>query len=586
VTRKPTYEALEKKISAIEKELSQCRQSEKSLGESKEMLENIIDGVSTLITYVDRDERYRFVNRAYAEWYGLSREELIGKRVADILNPDVYERVSSNTKKALSGQSVSYENRAIDKDGNERYVSVSYEPHFRGAEVTGFFTSIANITERKHIEEKYRFLAENMNDILWIMDMSLRTVYVTPSIEAVLGFTQEERLRQNVQEQLTPGSLSIALDALAREQALENQGQSDPNRKVTMILEFYHKDGSTRWLETIISGIRDDQGVLINLYGLSRNVTERIKTEEKLRESEERYRRVSSVISDIVYSCKTDEEGSFCIDWMTGAAERISGYSIEEIKLQKCWHFLVVEEDLPLFEEKVTGLIPGTQASCELRIRRKDGETAWVASYTECAAKPENPGCRYLYGGLIDINERKQAQQSLQESERTYRELSIIDSLTQLYNSRHFYHQIIMEISRADRYGQPLTLLFLDLDDFKRFNDTYGHIRGDKVLSRLGQVIKKQLRQTDSAYRYGGEEFIMILPMTTTANGIIIAERIRSEFKKENFSTVLDKTINMTVSIGIAQYRPGEDMKDLINRVDQRMYRAKKDGKDRFCSES
>jgi diguanylate cyclase (GGDEF)-like protein/PAS domain S-box-containing protein len=586
VTRKPTYEALEKKIRAIEKELSQCKLSLKSLSESKETLENIMDGVSTLITYVDRDERYRFVNRAYADWYGLSQEELIGKLVPDILNPDVYERVSSNTKKALSGQSVTYENKVIDKDGKQRYVSVRYEPHFSGAEIKGFFTSITDITERKRIEEKYRFLAENMNDILWILDMNLRTIYVTPSIETLLGFTQEERLLQNVQEQLTPGSLSIALEALASEEALEKQSPSDPDKKMTFILEHYHKDGSTRWLETIVSGIRDDQGVLINLYGLSRDVTVRIKMEEKLRESEERYRRVSSIISDVVYSCKTNEDGIFYIDWMTGAAQRISGYTISEIKDQKCWHFLVVDEDLPLFKEKVTGLTPGSHGRCELRIRRKDGEEGWLASYAECFARPENPECLYLYGGLMDITERKAAQQSLQESERTYRELSIIDSLTQLYNSRHFYNQIDMEISRADRYGQPLTMLFLDLDDFKRFNDAYGHIRGDKVLSRLGQVIKKQLRQTDSAYRYGGEEFIMILPMTTTANGTIIAERIISEFKKENFSTVPDKSIHMTVSIGIAQYRPGENMKELINRVDQRMYQAKNNGKDRFCSES
>lgn len=457
--RKPTHEALRKKIMAIEKQLSECRQSEKLLSENKQMLESVLDGVSALITYMDRDEKYRFVNRAYADWYGLSREEMIGKRVSEILSPDVYQRVSSNTKKALSGQSVAYENTVIDKNGTKRHVNVNYEPHYRDTEVKGFFVSIADITKRKDIEKK-------------------------------------------------------------------------------------------------------------------------------LSESEELYKRISSIISDVIYSCKTDADGIYSIDWMAGAAEQISGYTIEEIKEQKCWRFLVIEKDLPLFEERVIGLAPGTHASCELRIRCKNGETAWVASSVECIEKPENPGCSYLYGSLIDITERKREQELLLESERTYRELSITDSLTQLYNSRHFYTQITMEISRADRYGQPLTLLFLDIDDFKQFNDAYGHVKGDKVLSRLGQVIKRQLRQADSAYRYGGEEFIMILPMTTTANGVIIAERIISEFKKENFSTMPDEVIHTTVSIGIAQYRPGEDIKELINRVDQRMYQAKKAGKDRFCSES
>jgi diguanylate cyclase (GGDEF)-like protein len=190
-----------------------------------------------------------------------------------------------------------------------------------------------------------------------------------------------------------------------------------------------------------------------------------------------------------------------------------------------------------------------------------------------------------LAGYTIDITDRKRMEEALRESEKRYRELSIVDDLTQLYNSRHFHHQLKMEMDRADRYGQPLTLLLLDLDDFKQFNDAYGHIEGDQVLFRLGQVVKRCLRQTDSAYRYGGEEFTILLPMTTTEEGAVTAERIRAEFKKENFSPDPGKEVNMTVSIGVAQYRQQEDMKAFVHRVDQLMYQGKKNGKDRICSE-
>ncbi|HOG08055.1 MAG: PAS domain S-box protein [Syntrophales bacterium] len=132
-------------------------------------------------------------------------------------------------------------------------------------------------------ERRYRFLAERINDILWIMDLDLRTVYVTPSVQTVLGFTPEERLRQNVEEQLAPDSLSTALETLSREIAFEKQHGADPDRSVTLTLEFYHRDGSTRWLETIISGIRDDRGVLTRLYGVSRDVTRRRAAEEALK---------------------------------------------------------------------------------------------------------------------------------------------------------------------------------------------------------------------------------------------------------------------------------------------------------------
>ncbi len=183
-------------------------------------------------------------------------------------------------------------------------------------------------------------------------------------------------------------------------------------------------------------------------------------------------------------------------------------------------------------------------------------------------------------------SEREQAEEALRESEERYRELSTVDDLTQLFNSRQFYIQLKIELDRSNRYDHPLTLLLLDLDDFKAFNDTFGHIEGDQVLWRLGQVVKRCLRQTDTAYRYGGDEFTIILPMTTSAEGIVTAERIRMELKKENFSPTPGRELSLKVSIGLAQYQQQEDIKVFVNRVDQLMYQGKKDGKDRVCFQS
>ncbi len=106
-------------------------------------------------------------------------------------------------------------------------------------------------------------------------------------------------------------------------------------------------------------------------------------------------------------------------------------------------------------------------------------------------------------------------------------QLAITDSLTQLYNSRHFYDQLKMEIERANRYGHSLALLLLDIDFFKNYNDTYGHLEGDKVLSTVGQMIKTCLRTMDTAYRYGGEEFTVILPYTDGDEAKTVADRIQ-----------------------------------------------------------
>ena len=160
-------------------------------------------------------------------------------------------------------------------------------------------------------------------------------------------------------------------------------------------------------------------------------------------------------------------------------------------------------------------------------------------------------------------------------------ELSITDGLTKLYNSRHFYAQLKAETERARRYDHPLSLLMLDIDNFKNFNDTFGHLEGDRVLMKLGQVITRCLRKTDSGYRYGGEEFTLILPETKGEAAIALAERIREEFEAEVFTPGHEKKINKTISVGVTEYIQEEALSDFLRRVDEGMYTAKKQGKNR-----
>ena len=249
-----------------------------------------------------------------------------------------------------------------------------------------------------------------------------------------------------------------------------------------------------------------------------------------------------------------------------------------------------IVEDLVHTEDKAEFARRNEEANAELIPFQWEGrlnigeEIIWV--HFESLPRPLANGDILWTGILYDISDRKRVDEALRESENRYRELSIHDNLTQLYNSRHFYHQLKMEGDRVNRYEQPLTLMLIDLDDFKAFNDAYGHVEGDQILHRFGQIFKRCLRQTDSAYRYGGEEFVITMPMTTSEEGVVTAERIRTECKKENLSPVSGKDVHLTVSIGLSQYKPKEDIKAFVHRVDQLMYQAKKDGKDRVCSES
>jgi len=169
------------------------------------------------------------------------------------------------------------------------------------------------------------------------------------------------------------------------------------------------------------------------------------------------------------------------------------------------------------------------------------------------------------------INERDRMIENL-------RKLSIKDPLTDLYNSRYFYEQLEKEITRSDRYFHPLSLIFIDIDHFKSINDSYGHMVGDKALLMIAKKMKTSLRSLDTAYRFAGDEFTIILPETAADQAEVVADRIRSEMENERL-VILEKQISkITLSIGIAEYLRNEEMKQFIHRADVTMYQAKKSG--------
>ena len=159
--------------------------------------------------------------------------------------------------------------------------------------------------------------------------------------------------------------------------------------------------------------------------------------------------------------------------------------------------------------------------------------------------------------------------------------LATTDGLTKLYNSRSFYSQLELEVDRYNRYKHPLSLLLLDIDHFKEYNDTFGHLEGDKVLVRFSQLIKTCLRTNDSAYRYGGEEFTVILPETGAAKAKNVAQRIRAALEAETFRPLPGQNVTITISIGVTEYYPKEELSTFIQRADKAMYCSKQSGRNR-----
>jgi len=171
----------------------------------------------------------------------------------------------------------------------------------------------------------------------------------------------------------------------------------------------------------------------------------------------------------------------------------------------------------------------------------------------------------------------QQAKADKKELER----LANFDSLTGLYNRQAILGKLCELINHAKRYKEDFSLSMLDIDHFKRVNDRYGHLTGDEVLEKIATLIRRNIRDTDVAGRYGGEEFIIILPQADLSSALVLAERIRGIIESAEMKDSAGNVFAITVSLGLSSWEPGEDDHSLISRTDEALYKAKENGRNR-----
>ncbi len=294
-------------------------------------------------------------------------------------------------------------------------------------------------------------------------------------------------------------------------------------------------------------------------------------------EAEQRYLTLLESSVDGIISYDLQENAQYINPSFT----RIFGLTLDDIK-EKQVPFLPDSDRGKTTEiiKKVVG--EGTSImGYETKGCTKDGEMIDIiisaSRYNDHMGAPAG-----LIAILRNITERKDAERALVESEKRYRRLSITDGLTKLYNSRHFFDELKKELKRTDRHHNPLSLILLDIDDFKVFNDRYGHLEGDKVLSQMGEIISRNIRQVDSGYRYGGEEFAVLLRETKLETIFSVAERIRQTFGNVTFNVGNGNTANSKVSLGGTQYIVKEGLKSFVKRADTALYQAKNQGKNQI----
>ncbi|KAA0874166.1 GGDEF domain-containing protein [Nitrincola tapanii] len=318
-----------------------------------------------------------------------------------------------------------------------------------------------------------------------------------------------------------------------------------------------------------LNWLQSPQG--IRGIGCLRNIQQEIQVHQ---EAEQVGKRMSSLLETtpaLIY-VQSYEQGALSLSYCNAGSDHLLGWS-EEAFCQQGLLALLHPEDRDLYAQRNQQLFQNGQASSQLRLRDAEGEWHHLLDEARLVRDPLGVPVEVVAIAL-DVTDLQQAQASA----RHYHELSIRDPLTGVNNPRFLQQQLQVELARAQRSGEVFSLCLLDLDKFKSVNDTYGHLIGDEVLVGFARIILESLRIQDLAFRYGGEEFVLLLPNTELQDACLVAERLRETLEETAVSSSLPD-LRVTVSIGVSEFRMQDTALTLMERADQALYAAKESGR-------
>lgn len=461
MSKKPSYEELEQRIRELEEKISPTH-IDVALRESRELFEKIFLSQRDAIFILNADIPPVIIdcNPAAERIFGYARQEMQGRATEFLhVNRATLEEFQKQLYTSIAKQGFFHLNDFMMKRKDETLfpsehtvVPLNYEK----AERTGWVSAVQDITGRKQMqdalresEERYRLLAENVSDVIWIRDMNLQLTYISPSVEKLTGYSVQEAMALTLQQSYTPDSITTALKVFGEELSREKGEQGDPSRVRTIEMEGFRKDGSRTWTEAKMSFLRDSTGHLAGVLGVSRDITDRKRAEQALRENEERYRQLFNHAPAGIYEVDFMKQKFVAVN---DVMCEYTGYTREEFLSMNPGDILS-EEARAIYYERARKLLTGEQvpAAIEYRIRAKAGREFWVVLNTRPAY--ENGRVKGATAVVHDITERRKTEDALKRSEERLRSLS-----SELIKGQENYRaQVARELH--DELGQSLALL-------------------------------------------------------------------------------------------------------------------------------
>jgi diguanylate cyclase (GGDEF)-like protein/PAS domain S-box-containing protein len=413
-------------------------------------------------------------------------------------------------------------------------------------------------------EARYQAILESQTDLIYRLLPDGVLTFVNEAYCRYFGHSYDEVLATNFMLVIAEADRPAAMARIAA------CGVRQP--MVRHEHRVIRADGAVRWLDCTVQAILGEEDALIELQVVGRDITEQRQTEQALRDSEERYRRIVQTAGEGIWLIDAADRTTFINVRLT----QLLGHSPDEMLGKSLFEFIPAESR-PLIEIHLQRCRDGVAGQYECPLIGKDCGEIWALLSTNRILDNEG-GYSGILVMLVDITVRKQMEDSL-------RRLAIQDPLTGLFNRRHFFTLADQEFERSQRYDRPLALLMLDIDHFKKINDFYGHPAGDQVLCAVAAIIHNCLRQVDLLARYGGEEFVILLPETMLLTAMAVAQRIIATLNAATIPTE-QGAIQVTASIGLAALTTytGQTLTQLLDWADRALYDAKQSGRNQVHS--
>lgn len=574
-------EGLEAQVQARTEELQQALVR---IEQSEEQTRAILDSVSYHIAVLDRDGVIVAVNEPWrrialaneTESIQPARGVAIGASYREVCRVSIGEAAAwDGIQAVLTGQrsffSLDYPRHSPQE---QRWFVMRVTP--LSAKEGGAVIAHADTTHRKQLEmtlEQERVflktLVQTIPDLIWLKDPKGVYLACNPRFEQLYGVKEADILGKTDDDFV---DRTLAEFFRAKDRKAIATGQPCTNEEELT----FRADGHRELVETIKTPMLNADGQLIGVLGVARNITVARQTEAALRESESRFHTLVDLLP--CGALETDLTGR--VIFANPVLERLYGYEeTGSVVGRFIWDFLADETKQGFLRNYLQSLVRDQPPPMPYfaKNRRADGNI--IDTQADWSYRRNQYGQLQGFIAVVtDITERKRLQAALQEQ-------AIRDPLTGLFNRRYLDETLPRELSRCQRNGEPLVVAMLDLDHFKRFNDTYGHEPGDTVLRTIGELLGKTLRAGDLPCRYGGEELTLILHGSTLEDARLRLDELRQALRKTRMVYRGGELPAITVSIGVTAAEAAEtDATTLLNRADAALYQAKAQGRDRVVA--